>query len=209
MIHVLLADDHDLFAEGVRSGLDAIPDISVVDLASDGDELVSKAKELYPDVIVTDLEMPGRSGIEALGELGRPTIIVTMHATDEHRQEAFNRGAVGFLSKSTPLIQLAAVIRGASAGEITMDSTTLREVFERYGQPTLDPAAEALTARERELLGLLAEGITVTDELGERLFISVKTVKNHLANIYEKLGVSDRAQAALEAIRLGLVQPPK
>lgn len=209
MIHVLLADDHDLFAEGVRSGLDAIPDISVVDIASSGDELVAKAKRLFPDVIVTDLEMPGRSGIDALSELGRPTIIVTMHATAEHREEASNRGAVAFLSKSTPLIELAAVIRGAAAGETMIESTTLSDILEQYGEPTLDPAAAALTARERELLGYLADGVTVTDDLAKKLFISVKTVKNHLANIYEKLGVSDRAQAALEAIRLGLVEPPK
>ncbi len=209
MIHVLLADDHGLFAEGVRSGLDAIPDISVIDLASDGDELVRKARRLSPDVIVTDLEMPGRSGIEALTDLGRPTVIVTMHATDEHRNEATDRGAVGFLSKSTPLAELAAVIRAAAAGETMMDLTTLREILSKYAEPTLDPVAASLTARERELLTLLAEGVTVSDELSKRLYISVKTVKNHLANIYEKLGVSDRAQAALEAIRLGLVDPPK
>ena len=123
--------------------------------------------------------------------------------------QAADRGAVGFLSKATPLIELAAVIRGAAAGETMMDPTTLRDIMEQYGQPTLDPAAAALTARERELLSFLAEGVTVSDELAEKLFISVKTVKNHLANIYEKLGVSDRAQAALEAIRLGLVEPPK
>lgn len=209
MIHVLLADDHGLFAEGVRSGLDAIPDISVVGLASDGHELVAKARELFPDVIVTDLEMPGRTGVDALEDLGRPTIVVTMHATAEHRQQAADRGAMGFLSKSTPLVELAAVIRAVAAGESVINSTTLSDIFEDYGQPTLDPAAAALTSRERELLSFLAAGVTVTDELAEQLFISVKTVKNHLANIYEKLGVSDRAQAALEAIRLGLVDPPK
>lgn len=209
MIHVLLADDHDLFAEGVRSGLDAIPDISVIGLASNGDELVSKARDLIPDVIVTDLEMPGRSGIDALAELARPTVIVTMHATPENRTQAADTGAVGFLSKSTPLLELAAVIRAAAAGEVMIELTTLSDIIEQYGQPTLDPAAAALTARERELLGHLAAGVTVSDELAEALFISVKTVKNHLANIYEKLGVSDRAQAALEAIRLGLVEPPK
>lgn len=209
MIHVLLADDHDLFAEGVRSGLDAIPDISVIGLAATGDELVAQAKDLDPDVIVTDLEMPGRSGIEALSSLTAPTIVVTMHATDEHRAEAERRGAVGFLSKSTPLRDLAAVIRAVAAGESVLDMTTLSDVLEVHGEPQLDPAAAALTARERELLTHLAAGTTLTDELAEELFISVKTVKNHLANIYDKLDVSDRAQAALEAIRLGLVEPPK
>ena len=142
-------------------------------------------------------------------DLEKPTVVVAMHATEEHRQEAHGQGAVGFLSKSTPLLELAAVIRAAAAGETNMDSTTLSDIVERHGEPELDPIAQALTSRERELLSHLAAGVTTTDDLAERLFISVKTVKNHLANIYEKLGVSDRAQAALEAIRLGLVEPPK
>ena len=132
-----------------------------------------------------------------------------MHATDEYRKKAADQGAVGFLSKSTPLLELAAVIRAVAQGEVVLDSTTLRDIVERHGEPVLDPIAATLTNRERELLSHLAEGTTATDELSEKLFISVKTVKNHLANIYEKLGVSDRAQAALEAIRLGLVEPPK
>ncbi len=209
MIHVLLADDHGLFADGVRSGLDAIPDILVIGIARDGDELVAKAAETNPDVIVTDLEMPGRTGIEALEDLHKPTVVVTMHASDEHRDTAHRQGAVGFLSKSTPLLELAAVIRAAAAGERDLDVTTVSDILERHGEPQLDPIAQALTSRERELLSHLAVGLTTTDELAEKLFISVKTVKNHLANIYEKLGVSDRAQAALEAIRLGLVEPPK
>lgn len=209
MIHVLLADDHGLFAEGVRSGLDAIADISVVGIARDGDELVAKAKETRPDVIVSDLEMPGRTGIDALADLDRPTVIVTMHATDENRRRAADRGAAGFVSKSTPLLELAAVIRATAQGETVLDPTTLSEILERFGEPVLDPAAASLTAREREILTHLADGVTSTDALADELFISVKTVKNHLANIYEKLNVSDRAQAALEAIRLGLVEPPK
>lgn len=209
MIRVLLADDHGLFAEGVRSGLDAIPDIAVIGIAENADELVTQAGELGPDIVVTDLEMPGRDAFSALADLEAPVIIVTMHATDEHRRTAGEKGAVGFLSKSTPLLDLAAAIRAAHDGRSLLDPATLRDIFDEFHTPKLDPAAEALTARERELLAHLADGVTTTDELADKLFISVKTVKNHLANIYEKLGISDRAQAALEAIRLGLVDPPK
>lgn len=209
MIGVLLADDHGLFAEGVRSGLDSLPDIAVLGIARDVDGLVEQAVSVSPDVVVTDLEMPGPSTFSVLDQIDPPVIIVTMHATDEHRDAAANAGAVGFLSKSTPLLDLAAGIRAVHAGHTLLDVTTLREIFDAFAEPTLEPAAQALTARERELLTHLAEGRTATDELAEQLYISVKTVKNHLANIYEKLGVSDRAQAALEAIRLGLVDPPK
>jgi DNA-binding NarL/FixJ family response regulator len=126
-----------------------------------------------------------------------------MHADDLHRARAQAAGAVGFLSKSAPLTDVAAAVRAAYAGEQFTKVTTLREILDRYRQPRLDPGASQLTPRERELLTLLGQGITATEELAERLYISKKTVKNHLASIFEKLGVSDRAQAAIESIRLG------
>ncbi|MDH3261201.1 MAG: response regulator transcription factor [Acidimicrobiia bacterium] len=208
MIEVLIADDHTLFAEGVSQALAAIPDLHVAGTASGGMELVEMAKKTRADVLLIDLEMPDLSGFEVLEKLkgSLPAIIVTMHADAHRRSQAVEAGARGFLSKSTPLPELAAAVRAVSAGEnLTSLTTTLREILDNYMEPTLDPGAASLTARERELLTLLGEGVSATEELAERLYISPKTVKNHLASIYEKLSISDRTQAAVEAIRLGLV----
>jgi DNA-binding NarL/FixJ family response regulator len=133
-----------------------------------------------------------------------PAIVVTMHTGDDQRKKAIAAGAAGFLSKSTPLPDLAAAIRAAAAGEMLLDQDQLAATLDRHRQPVLDEGAAALTVRERELLALLASGISSTEELAEEMFISQKTVKNHLASIYEKLAITDRAQAVVEAIRLGL-----
>jgi len=209
LIEVLVADDHTLFAEGVSQALAAIPDLHVAGTASGGVELLELAKNLQADVLLVDLEMPDLSGFEVLKRLkgSVPAIIVTMHADETRRTQAMEAGARGFLSKSTPLPQLAAAVRAVAAGEnLTSLSTTLREILDQYMEPSLDPGAASLTARERELLTLLGEGVSHTEDLAERLYISPKTVKNHLASIYEKLGIADRTQAAVEAIRLGLVR---
>jgi DNA-binding NarL/FixJ family response regulator len=208
LISVLVADDHTLFAEGVSQALAAIPDLHVAGTASGGVELVALAGETPADVLLVDLEMPDLSGFEVLAALegSLPAIIVTMHADEERRSQAIEAGARGFLSKSTPLPELAAAVRAVAAGEnLASLTTTLSEVLSRYMEPALDPGAASLTARERELLTLLGEGVSSTEELAERLYISPKTVKNHLASIYEKLSIGDRTQAAVEAIRLGLV----
>jgi DNA-binding NarL/FixJ family response regulator len=206
MFDVVIADDHRLLLEGLAQALDGIPDIRVVGTASTGHELIELLASVDPDVMLVDIEMPGLSGIGALRRLEDPppTIIVTMHTSDDERKKAKSVGAVGFLSKSTPLPDLAAAIRAAAAGEDLMDVGTLSAVLDEHRQPILDAAAASLTGRERELLGLLAAGVSRTEDLAETLFISQKTVKNHLASIYEKLAITDRAQAVVEAIRLGL-----
>ncbi len=204
---VAIADDHVLFADGVSRALAAVPDIDVLGTASNGRELVDLLDSITPDVLLIDLEMPELDGLGALQELGihPPAIVVTMHENAEQRELARKAGATGFLSKATPLPDLAAAVRAASLGENLLDPTTLREVLDRHQDPQLEGGAASLTAREKELLAVLALGVSGTEDLADRLFISQKTVKNHLANIYEKLGVSDRTQAAVEAIRLGLV----
>jgi DNA-binding NarL/FixJ family response regulator len=208
LISVLVADDHTLFAEGLSQALAAIPDLHVAGTASGGVELVALAGKTPADVLLIDLEMPDLSGFEVLAALkgSLPAIIVTMHADEERRSQAIKAGARGFLSKSTPLPELAAAVRAVAAGEnLASLTTTLSDILVQFMEPVLDPGAASLTARERELLTLLGEGVSSTEELAERLFISPKTVKNHLASIYEKLSIGDRTQAAVEAIRLGLV----
>ncbi len=206
MIDVVIADDHTLMLESLAEALDSIPDIRVVATASDGKELLAQTARYQPKVLLVDIEMPQVSGIAALHEMSNniPAIVVTMHTGDAERRQAEAAGAVGFLSKATPLPDLAAAVRAAAAGEDLLDDENLPEILDRHRAPKLDAGAASLTAREREILRLLAQGVSATDELADLLYISQKTVKNHLANIYDKLAVADRAQAAVEAIRLGL-----
>lgn len=206
MIDVVIADDHRLMLESLAEALDSIPDIRVVATASDGRELIDAAREHRPRVLLVDIDMPQVTGIAALRELPGdvPAIVVTMHTGETERHQAQAAGAVGFLSKATPLPDLAAAVRAAASGEDMMNADELDDVLSRHRAPQLDAGAASLTAREREILRLLAQGVSATDELADVLFISQKTVKNHLANIYDKLAVADRAQAAVEAIRLGL-----
>jgi len=208
-IRVALADDHRLLLEGLAQALNGIPDIDVIGTAVDGDALIELVAATDPDVILVDIEMPRTTGLAALGtmENGPPAIVVTMHADEAHRARAQAVGAVGFLSKSTPLPDLAAAIRAAAAGETLMGADA-GEILAMHQDPVLSAGAAALTAREKELLSVLASGISSTEGLADRLFISQKTVKNHLASIYEKLDITDRAQAAVEAIRLGLQRSP-
>jgi DNA-binding NarL/FixJ family response regulator len=206
MIRVVIADDHRLFADGMKTALSAIPDIDVVATFANGADLLEALPDLNVDVLLLDLEMPLKGGLEVLRANGRDhrVIIVTMHTGAEERNQALELGAQGFLSKSAPLADVAAAVRAVNAGESLVDPTTLSDLLDRHRAPVLDPGAASLTSRERELLALLASGVSATEELADRLYISQKTVKNHLASIYEKLAVSDRAQAAVEAIRLGI-----
>jgi DNA-binding NarL/FixJ family response regulator len=206
MIDVVIADDHRLLLEGLAEALDSLPDIRVVGRAGDGHQLLEILETQRADVLLVDIEMPRLSGIGALRRMkdGIPAIVVTMHTGDDQRKKAIAAGATAFLSKSTPLPDLAAAIRAAASGELMLDEDELPSVLDRHRQPVLDEGAAALTVRERELLALLASGVSSTGELAEEMFISQKTVKNHLASIYEKLAITDRAQAVVEAIRLGL-----
>jgi DNA-binding NarL/FixJ family response regulator len=195
--------------EGLAQALNGIPDIDVIGTAVDGDALIELVAATDPDVILVDIEMPRTTGLAALGtmENGPPAIVVTMHADESHRARAEAVGAVGFMSKSTPLPDLAAAIRAAAAGETLMGADA-GGILAMHKDPVLSAGAAALTAREKELLSVLASGVSSTEGLADRLFISQKTVKNHLASIYEKLDITDRAQAAVEAIRLGLQHRP-
>ena len=209
MIRVWIADDHTLFAQGLSRALEGLPDIRVVGVAASAAELLEAIGQQPAEVCITDLEMPGGGGAAVLESLDdTPVIVVTMHADETQREAAERAGAAGFFSKSAPLTTIAAAIRAVNAGErldVRNDEAT-QKALEDYSRPTLDPGAASLTEREREILAHLARGVSATDELAEMLFISQKTVKNHLASIFQKLAVSDRTQAAVEAIRLGLAE---
>jgi DNA-binding NarL/FixJ family response regulator len=207
MIRLMIADDHQLFADGLGEALSMLPDIRVVGVVGTGQELLEKLRSQPAEVLLVDLEMPGLDGLGALAKLPatQRAIVVTMHDSEVTRSAAHRMGARGLLSKGTPLGDLAAGIRAVNAGENLFEIS--RQTLDSYREPILDPGAAALTDREKEILQLLAKGISSTEDLADRLFISQKTVKNHLASIFQKLSVADRTQAAIEAIRLGIAKP--
>lgn len=211
MIRVMIADDHKLFAEGLSQALNSLPDARVVGVVDSGPALENSLKSQPAEVSIVDIEMPGGDGIATIAELGRKSkaIVVSMYASDDQRQRADEAGAVGFFSKGVPLTTLAAAVRAVADGKnlIKLSDEARDELLESYREAQLDPGAASLTPREREILQLLAAGVSATDELADRLYISQKTVKNHLASVFQKLAVSDRTQAAIEAIRLGIARP--
>ncbi len=211
MIRVMIADDHQLFADGLSQALNSLPDTRVVGVVDSGPALDTALQSQPAEVSIVDIEMPGGDGIAAIEHLSKRTssIVVSMHASDDQRARAHSAGASGFFSKAVPLDTLAAAVRAVADGQnlIDLDDHERDEILEDYTEARLDPGAASLTTREREILALLARGVSATDELSERLYISQKTVKNHLASIFQKLAVSDRTQAAIEAIRLGIARP--
>lgn len=210
MIRVAIGDDHQMFAEGMREALHAVPDLRVVGIAGDAQTLIEITRVEPVDVALIDLEMPGGGGLAALAGIDDDTVglIVTMHISPETYEQATAAGAVGVFSKGAPLSELSAGIRAAAGGAVIPHSGAERiEILATHASPVIDPGAASLTDREVELLSLLATGVSSTEDLADRLYISQKTVKNHLASIYTKLSVSDRTQAAIEAIRLGFARP--
>ena len=211
MIRIMIADDHQLFAEGLSQALDSLPDTHVVGVVGSGPALEEALASQPAEVCIVDIEMPGGDGIDTIAALGRRSraIVVSMYASEAQRARAVDAGAKGFFSKGVPLTTLAAAVRAVADENNLMDLTDEErdELLETYREAHLDPGAASLTAREREILQLLAVGVSATDELADRLYISQKTVKNHLASIFQKLAVSDRTQAAIEAIRIGIARP--
>lgn len=209
MIRVAIADDHRLFADGLRQALDALPDMTIVAVAADAPGILALLHATPADVLILDLEMPGGGGSAVLADgTAPPTIVVTMHVTPETTAAVTALGTRGILSKAAPLADLAAAVRAVAAGHtVPVDTDERSALFGQFRKAALDPGAASLTDREIEVLQLLARGVSSTEELATRLYISQKTVKNHLASIFTKLSVSDRTQAATEAIRLGLARP--
>ncbi len=211
MIRVMIADDHQLFADGLTQALNSLPDARVVGVVNSGPSLAEALASQPAEVAIVDIEMPEGDGIEAISKLAPrcSAIVVSMHAGEDQRERASKAGAMGFFSKAVPLTTLAAAVRAVADGQNLVDLKDEERdaTLERYLEAELDPGAASLTPREREILQHLAAGISATDELAERLYISQKTVKNHLASIFQKLAVSDRTQAAIEAIRLGIAKP--
>ncbi len=214
-IRVLIADDHLLFREGVRRLLDATPDIEVAGEAGTGDEAVRLVEELTPDVVLLDVVMPQQSGIEAARVLKRTSprtrvIVLTVHGNDEFLFEAIKAGAMGYLLKDVTPDELIRAIRVVHQGEGLLAPAMAAKVFREFARTIeirdLTAVLTPLTQREGEILQQVAAGLA-NKEIAHRLGISERTVKNHLSNIMEKLHVNSRTQAAVYALRSGMLPP--
>jgi NarL family two-component system response regulator LiaR len=208
-IRVLVVDDHAVVREGLRGFLELQDGIEVAGEAADGNEAVEEAARLAPDVILMDLVMPNLDGLAAMRMLRerQPTvrvIVLTSFFDDEQLMPALRAGAAGYLLKNAPPQELARAVRAAHAGEAVLDpvvAARLIEALAGHAEPL-----DQLTPREREVLVLIGRGFP-NKRIARELGLAEKTVKTHVGHVLAKLGVSDRTQAAVVAVRAGLVQP--
>jgi len=210
MIRVLIADDHAVVRQGLRTFLELQEEIDVVGEAADGEEAVEAATRLVPDVVLMDLVMPRLEGAEAISrirELGLETrvIVLTTFLDDDKLFAAIRAGAAGYLLKDVQPQDLVSAIRTAHAGESPVDPAAATKLLEEVSARRR-PDGQLLTPREQEVLRLIARG-RPNKVIARDLGLSEKTVKTHVSNILGKLGLTDRTQAAVYAVREGLVEP--
>jgi DNA-binding NarL/FixJ family response regulator len=217
-IRIVLVDDEQMVRQGLRMILESEDDLEVVGEAGDGPTAVELARRLDPDVVLMDIQMPGMNGLDATRAIvafGREdssrVLVLTTFDLDEYVYEALRAGASGFLLKRTPAADLVAGVRVVAAGDALLSpSVTKRLIGEFARRPAGDRPApdvlDELTDREREVLGLVAHGLS-NREIAEKLFLSEGTVKTHIKRIFFKLDLRDRTQAVILAYNVGLVAP--
>jgi len=209
-IRVLLADDHNVVRGGIRALIESEEGIAVIDEAADGVEAVLKARSLNPDVILLDLQMPRKTGIEAIEEIKQenPTakiLVLTSYSDDDKVFAAIKAGALGYLLKESSTQELIQAIRDVYHGESSLHPIIARKLIRELNRPSLlPPADEPLTEREVEVLILVARGLPNQD-IANSLYISERTVRTHVSNMLSKLHLANRTQAALYALKEGLV----
>lgn len=209
-IRLMLADDHRMLREGLSRSMSEYG-FAVVGEARDGVEAVNMAQDLSPDVILMDVSMPEMDGVEACRQLRRSApetkvVMLTMHSDQEVLANAIRAGACGYLVKDCSTEEIAGAVRMASSGETALSPQLAASMLDEVRKIDMAPAREerVVTKREEEVLQLIADGCS-TPEVAEQMYISQKTVKNHLASIYQKLDARDRTQAVLQAVRMGIV----
>jgi DNA-binding NarL/FixJ family response regulator len=217
VIRVVLADDQALVRAGVRALLAAEPDIAVVGEAGDGEAAVGLARTHAPDLVLMDIRMPGVDGLEAARRIaadpalaGTKILMLTTFDLDEYVFEALRVGASGFLLKDTEPVDLLRGVRAVAAGDALLSPRATRTLIASFvgrgTPPSTMPALDRLTEREREVMALVAEGLT-NDEIAIRLTVSPATARTHVSRAMVKLGARDRAQLVVFAYEAGLVRP--
>jgi NarL family two-component system response regulator LiaR len=208
-IRVLIVDDHAVVREGLRALITARPDMELVGEAADGTEAVLKALSLEPDVILMDLVMPVKDGIQAIDEItqakpGARILVLTSFAADDKVFPAIKAGALGYVLKDTSSEELIEAIRAVHLGKPSLHPTIARKLMHELQQPSdLRPTQEPLSEREVEVLRLVARGLS-NQEIAEALTIGEQTVRSHVSSILAKLHLANRTQAALYALRQGI-----
>ena len=216
-IRVAIVDDQDVVRSGFAALLETQPDVEVIGVASDGVTAVELCREHKPDVVLMDVRMPTMDGIEATRQIvlevgeGTRVLVLTTFDLDEYVYEALAAGASGFLLKDATAEALFDAVRVVAAGEALLSPRVTRRLITEFARlrpaPLVPPEAlRKLTARETEVLRLVAEGLSNT-EIAERLVVSEETVKTHVSHVFAKLGVRDRAQAVVAAYESRLVTP--
>ena len=209
MIRVLIADDHEVVAEGLKHLIEAQADMQVVAIAGDGREAVRQAEELRPDVVLMDLSMPELNGADATRVLleqdpGRKVIVLSMYADHEYVRRALKSGALGYVVKRSAAKDVVGAIRAVHGGQRYISPLVADAVITEGGRPGKEDRLARLSTREREVLQLLAEGRTGS-EIAQRLSLSPKTVETYRARLVEKLGIRDVAGLVRFAIQRGII----
>ena len=208
-IRILIADDHAVVREGLRALITSEPGMEVVGEAEDGVEAITGARSLQPDVILLDLLMPRKNGIEAIQDIKKENpeariLVLTSFAEDDKVFPAIKSGALGYLLKDSSPQELLQAIRDTHAGESSLHPTIARRLIREINRPSdLPPAEEPLTEREVDVLKLVAQGLS-NQEIAEKLIIGERTVRTHVSHILDKLHLANRTQAALYALKEGL-----
>ena len=213
MIRVLICDDQWIVCEGLEAILESDSEIEVVGLAHDGLDAVERVLELKPDLVLMDLKMPGMNGIQATQKIREQypevkVLVLTTYGADEWVLDAIRSGASGYLLKGTPRAALLSAIKGTAAGQTHVDPSVAGKLFDRIAQGQVTEQdttlADSLSERELDILRLLARGFS-NAEIASQLALSPGTVRNYVSSVLSKLEVSDRTQAAVLALRYGLV----
>jgi NarL family two-component system response regulator LiaR len=208
-IKILIADDHPLMRQGLRVIIEAQPDLELVGEASNGEQAVQQTLLLHPDIVIMDLQMPVKDGLAATREIGQAdahaqVLVLTSFPDDDNVYTAIKAGAMGFLLKDSSAEYLLDAIRTVARGESVLHPTIARKLMQEIKQPpVLPPTTEPLTAREVQVLGCLAQGMS-NSQIARELSVSIRTVSSHVRNILDKLHLANRTQAALYAQGKGI-----